>query len=230
MKETITSSRKFSREMTKKSKKKYTESGYLLTVSTGEEVFVRDEEAYRYGLYEIPEDGRDCCVFEEILMKRMLSALLEFVCFKKRTVSQIKEKAVAAVSENEPFLNQFTDAALDKLIVYMKENGYADDLAAGRSVVRRGADSRLSVRMIRSKLSEIGISEQDADILLEEIYIDENKAALELGRKKLGFIPGEKSVTEKEKVSLYRFLTSKGYGNDAVCHVLSEYGKGNDYD
>ena len=131
--------------------------------------------------------------------------VLKYVCYKKRTEYEVKNKFSKTIEEN----------LLDDVIEELKEIGYIDDSKyVLRAINEFMALNNLSIKEIKYKLMSKGVKN---DII--EDYISENYDILmEYEIKSAKKIAVKKSNLEKQDLKMY--LMKKGYKEESIKEVI----------
>ncbi len=131
--------------------------------------------------------------------------VLKYVCYKKRTEYEIRNKFAKTIEEN----------LLDDVIEELKEIGYIDDSKyVLRAINEFMALNNLSIKEIKYKLMSKGVKN---DII--EDYISENYDTLiEYEIKSAKKIAVKKSNLEKQDLKMY--LMKKGYREESIREAI----------
>ena len=131
--------------------------------------------------------------------------VLKYVCYKKRTEYEIRNKFAKTIEEN----------LLDDVIEELKEIGYIDDSKyVLRAINEFMALNNLSIKQIKYKLMSKGVKN---DII--EDYISENYDTLiEYEIKSAKKIAVKKSNLEKQDLKMY--LMKKGYREESIREAI----------
>ena len=131
--------------------------------------------------------------------------VLKYVCYKKRTEYEIRNKFAKTIEEN----------LLDDVIEELKEIGYIDDSKyVLRAINEFMALNNLSIKEIKYKLMSKGVKN---DII--EDYISENYDTLiEYEIKSDKKIAVKKSNLEKQDLKMY--LMKKGYREESIREAI----------
>lgn len=131
--------------------------------------------------------------------------VLKYVCYKKRTEYEIRNKFSKTIEEN----------LLDDVIEELKEIGYIDDSKyVLRAINEFMALNNLSIKEIKYKLMSKGVKN---DII--ENYISENYDVLiEYEIKSAKKISVKKSNLEKQDLKMY--LMKKGYREESIREAI----------
>ena len=131
--------------------------------------------------------------------------VLKYVCYKKRTEYEVKNKFSKTIEEN----------LLDDVIEKLKEIGYIDDSKyVLRAINEFMALNNLSIKEIKYKLMSKGVKN---DII--EDYISENYDILmEYEIKSAKKIAVKKSNLEKQDLKMY--LMKKGYKEESIREAI----------
>ena len=131
--------------------------------------------------------------------------VLKYVCYKKRTEYEIRNKFTKTIEEN----------LLDDVIEELKEIGYIDDSKyVLRAINEFMALNNLSIKEIKYKLMSKGVKN---DII--EDYISENYDTLiEYEIKSAKKIAVKKSNLEKQDLKMY--LMKKGYREESIREAI----------
>jgi regulatory protein len=105
----------------------------------------------------------------------------------------------------------------------LRRQGYVDDLAYARQVVRqRLGGGAVSRRRVREELYRRGVASDLANQaiteFLEDVNLDEEGAALEVGRKRLKSLAGLEPLVQRRR--LYSYLARRGYDAEVIASVL----------
>ena len=131
--------------------------------------------------------------------------VLKYVCYKKRTEYEVKNKFSKTIEEN----------LLDDVIEELKEIGYIDDSKyVLRAINEFMALNNLSIKEIKYKIMSKGVKN---DII--EDYISENYDTLiEYEIKSAKKIAVKKSNLEKQDLKMY--LMKKGYREESIREAI----------
>ena len=131
--------------------------------------------------------------------------VLKYVCYKKRTEYEIRNKFAKTIEEN----------LLDDVIEELKEIGYIDDSKyVLRAINEFMALNNLSIKEIKYKLMSKGVKN---DVI--EDYISENYDTLiEYEIKSAKKIAVKKSNLEKQDLKMY--LMKKGYREESIREAI----------
>ena len=131
--------------------------------------------------------------------------VLKYVCYKKRTEYEIRNKFAKTIEEN----------LLDDVIEELKEIGYIDDSKyVLRAINEFMALNNLSIKEIKYKLMSKGVKN---DII--EDYISENYDSLiEYEIKSAKKIAVKKSNLENQDLKMY--LMKKGYKEESIREAI----------
>ena len=131
--------------------------------------------------------------------------VLKYVCYKKRTEYEIRNKFAKTIEEN----------LLDDVIEELKEIGYIDDSKyVLRAINEFMALNNLSIKEIKYKLMSKGVKNN-----VIEDYISENYDTLiEYEIKSAKKIAVKKSNLEKQDLKMY--LMKKGYREESIREAI----------
>lgn len=115
--------------------------------------------------------------------------------------------------------NGFAKEEIDETIEKLKKYGYVDDSKTAREFIRSKIEKGWGPERIKFELVRRGISEEEAENLVKEIFgeIDEEGLIMEVAKKFLRVKKGEK-VLEKLKGFLFR----KGFSYDKIINVIEK--------
>lgn len=199
--------------------------GYCVTFNTGLSVCFSADEVAEYYFYEEAELRRPFeTVMTCILFRRLLTAVLPFVVFTKRTEMQVRRR-VSELDLNslEPVWNLYQETAVEQLMDYLRRQQYVDDGRYVQSFLRTHTQKPTSKRSLSVELSKRGIAQGLIDEALSDVELDEEAAAVMLLRKKFPNLT--ENCTQKERARVYRFLAGKGFSGETIGNVMRTYGE-----
>lgn len=210
----------------KRNKSKHTPVCYRVCFNTGLEVCFSADEVYEYHFYEEAALRHPFeTIMSRILFRRLLTGVLPFVVFTRRTEYQVLQRAEQVPCGTEPVWKQFKTSALDLLLDYLRREQYVDDMRYAQVYVRNQKEKAVSRLGMFMELTKRGISKELAEQAVSEGAPDEKESARKLLLKKLGTFTSSsgQSMSAKEKGKLYRFLAGKGFSGETIRQVMSEY-------
>lgn len=146
---------------------------------------------------------------EEVIRKRARLRAMHLLNAMERTESQLRTKL-----EEGDYPKEAVQDALD----YVKSFGYVND----EDYARRFAENRKkskSRREIQSLLLQKGLSREEVESALEEVYGQEDALdAIRRLAKKRHYDPA--TATSKEKQKLCAYLTRKGFRYEDIRQVI----------
>lgn len=146
---------------------------------------------------------------EEVIRKRARLRAMHLLNAMERTESQLRSKL-----EEGGYPKEAVQDALD----YVKSFGYVND----EDYARRFAENRKkskSRREIQSLLLQKGLSREEVESALEEVYGQEDTLdAIRRLAKKRHYDPA--TATSKEKQKLCAYLTRKGFRYEDIRQVI----------
>ncbi len=117
----------------------------------------------------------------------------------------------------------FSENAIEQTIDFMEKYSFVNDVEIAQSVVRSQDRKNSSVRQIKQKLYEKGISKEDQQQILEEMEIDERENAYHTLQKKLKTL---RNKSNEEILRKLRYtLSYKGFSYDASRYALDKIKK-----
>lgn len=191
----------------------------------------------RKGKFEVYIDHQYAfSVSEEGLYHLKLTTGMEFVpndeinrILMEDEVTRCKNRAlwiVSSTSKSAKMLYQklkienFSDSAIEKTLMFMKEYSFVDDEELARSIIRSGDRKNNSIRQIQRKLYEKGISKEVVEIAMSDTKLDELANALEIAKRKY------RSLHEKEESEIIKkvkyALSYRGFSYDAIQYASKE--------
>ncbi len=208
----------------RKHKRKAIPAAYRVVFNTGLEVCFSYDEVYEYHFYE---EAALRHTFEEmminILFRRMLTAVLPYVVFTKRTQQQVRSRVSELCCGAEPVWEQMREAAADRLMDYLISQQYVDDERYTRSYVCGQVGKPVSGRALALELRKRGIDDAVARRAIQEAAIDEVANAKALLHKRLGRQSGT-ALSAKERAKQCRYLAGKGFDGSTIQKVMADYG------
>ena len=202
--------------------------GYCVTFNTGLSVyFSSDEVAEDYFYEEAPLKHPFDTVMTRILFRRILTAVLPFVVFTKRTEMQVRRRvAELELGEIEPVWAQYREGATLLLMTYLKGEQYVDDERYVQSFLRSHTQKPTSKRSLSAELSKRGIAQGLIDAALADVEIDEAEGARVLFQKKFPEAArGRGVLSQKERAKIYRYLAGKGFSGETIRKVTQGFGE-----
>ena len=215
-------------ESTDKNRKKvkHTPVLYRVRFNTGLEVCFSADEVYEYHFYEEAELRHSFqTIMTRILFRRLLTGVLPYVVFTKRTEFQVRQRAEQISPGDESIWVQYQVDAVDMLLDYLRTEQYVNDAHYAEVFVRNQANKGVSRNAMMMELSKRGISRELAEQTVCAANPDELESAKSLLFKKLCTMhvkPGD-SLSMKEKGKLYRFLSGKGFRADTIRAAMSAW-------
>mgnify|MGYP005776970489 CR=1 FL=1 len=131
--------------------------------------------------------------------------ILKYICFKKRTEKEIRNKFSKAIEEN----------LLEDVIEELKEIGYIND----SNYIKRALNefmslNNMSIKEVKYKLLTKGIKSN----ILEDYISDNYDTLLEFEKKSAKRIAIKKSALEKNEIKNY--LIKKGYKEESIKEAI----------
>lgn len=201
------------------------QEGYCVTFNTGLSLYFSSEEVAEYYLYEEAELKHPFeTLIVRVLFRRMLTAVLPFVVFTKRTETQVRQRvAELDYEELEPAWLPFREDAMEMLLTHLRELQYVDDVRYVTSYLRVQLKKPTSKRSIASELSKRGIPRDLIETALADVELDETEAARQLIQKKFSGLSS--CCSRKEQAKVYRYLAGKGFSGETIRSVMRTYGE-----
>ncbi len=198
---------------------------YRVVFNTGLEVLFSADEVYEYNFYEEAKlRGTFDGLMTRILFRRLLTAVLPYVVYTKRTEQQVKIRAQKVSFPGEAVWAPFQEAAMEQLLDYLRTEGYVHDLHYAESYIRTQMEKPVSSYALIMELQKRGIDGEITAQLLAASAFDDVTAAKALIQKKLGKTGTEpQTLSAKERGKLYRFLSGKGFRGETIRKAMSEY-------
>lgn len=198
---------------------------YRVVFNTGFEVLFSADEVYEYNFYEEAKlRGTFDGMMTRILFRRLLTAVLPYVVYTKRTEQQVRIRAQRIAFPDEAVWVPFREAALEQLLDYLRAEGYVHDLHYAQSYIRAQMEKPVSSYALIMELQKRGIDADTTEQLLAAAAYDDVSAAKALIQKKLGKTGGAPlALSAKEREKLYRFLSGKGFRGETIRKAMSEY-------
>ena len=132
--------------------------------------------------------------------------VLKYICYKKRTEQEIKNKFCKTVEES----------LVEDVIEELKQIGYINDQAyIKRAIQEMMALKSLSVKEIQYKLLAKGISLEDV-----EQYITENQEELQEYERNSAKNIVYKKMVGKEEYEIRSYLLKKGYQEENINDAI----------
>lgn len=188
----------------------------------------------RKGKYEVYIDHQYAfSVSEEGLYLLKLTTGQKFVpsdevnrILKEDEVIRCKNRAlwiVSSTSKSTKILRQklksenFSDLAIEKTLLFMREYSFVDDEELARSIIRSGERKNHSRLQTQRKLYEKGITKEIIETVMNDTEWDELSNALEIAKRKYRSIQGkeEKEIIKKIKYA----LSYRGFSYDAIQYA-----------
>ena len=186
------------------------DKNYIVDFSNGVSFAVSAEEFFEYSLYDSDFPVR--MGFEELLhsiySKRAFSDGVRFVLASRKSKEQIRKH----LSEKG-----YSKECVESAVELLEEQDYIDDTSFAVKYIKKTIGSRIvSKRMLICELKMKGISEDTTEYCMQQLDIDDYMLAEKAVAKKRA--AGINDITK-----LRRFLSGKGFSQDAVGSVLKEY-------
>ncbi len=199
--------------------------GYCVMFNTGLSVCFSADEVAEYYFYEEAELRRPFeTIMVCILFRRLLTAVLPFVVYTKRTEMQVRRRVMEMdFSDLEPVWMQYQEEALCQLMKYLHREQYVDDARYVQSYLRIHLEKATSKRSLEMELSKRGIDQSLIDEALSEVELDETESARRLLCKKFPNMTG--NCSQKERARIYRYLAGKGFSGETIRSVMRRYGE-----
>lgn len=201
------------------------EEGYCVTFNTGLSVRFSADEVAEYYFYEEAELRRPFeTIMVCILFRRLLTAVLPFVVYTKRTEMQVRRRVEELdFSVLEPVWMQYQEEALCQLMAYLCRQQYVDDRRYVQSYLRTHLEKPTSKRSLWAELSKRGIAQDLIEEALTEVDLDETEAARVIMHKKFPDVTG--NCSQKERARIYRYLAGKGFSGETIRSVMQGCGE-----
>lgn len=164
--------------------------------------------------YEI-EEGKELTkeqyrqILEQVLMKRAKERALYLLKDKDRTEQELRRKL------DEGF---YPEAAVDKVVAFLKEYHFLDDLEYGRRYIL-ACKNRRSRKRIGFDLRKKGLEQEQISELLQEEEVSED-SQIEAFLQKRGYTP--QAASPKERGKLAAALARKGFPYEAIYRAMGE--------
>lgn len=172
--------------------------------------FLYKGEADRLGLVPDMEisEGLYTVIMQDILLKRAKLRCLNILRTADKTEQQLRTKLLQG---------GYPQDVIDQAIAYVKEYGYVDDRRYAR-IFLEGHSRTHSIREIKQKLLQKGISREDIEEAFAGACMDGEEQAIRRLAEKRHMIPGQ--IPQEELQKHYAFFMRKGFSYRAIRKVL----------
>ena len=201
---------------------------YKVVFSSSGEVRLSFDEVCEFGLYEEEKEIDVSRVCGKILESRIKKYILPYCVYCRRTEAQIIRKAERYFCEKNGYSgiwDDLMDPAMDNVLRYLREEGFAGDETYCAAFFRTNSGKDVSSARLVMELKNRGVDGEIAERAAEEAARDDEEACRRALEKKLRG-RSKDAVNEfdaKERASLYRFLSSRGFETGLVLRVLNDY-------
>jgi len=141
---------------------------------------------------------------------------LDYLAYKPRTEKEVRRKL-----EQE----DVAASVIDDVIARIQELGYLDDESYAYDYARnRFSNKQYGPQRIRRELRERGIDRHLADDAVEQVFADEDLAAIARSHAEKRWPRiAEEDDPRRQKQKLYRYLKRRGFTSDTVYRILDEF-------
>ena len=156
---------------------------------------------------EIPPASFEVFI-EETILSRAKNRALHLVSKMDRTEEDVRRK-----------LSQggYPKDVIERVIAFMKEYRYIDDLSFAKSFIRTYMDKK-SLSDIRRRLLEKGVKKAEISEAEAEVYQGDEESIIKELLRKRGY--DREAADQKEKAKTLRFLLGKGFSYDLFSDML----------
>ncbi|MBO4326469.1 MAG: regulatory protein RecX [Clostridia bacterium] len=201
---------------------------YKVVFSSSGEVRLSFDEVCVFGLYEEEKEIDVSCVCGKILENRIKKYVLPYCVYCRRTEAQIIRKVKGYFCGKNGYSgiwDELLDPAIENVLAYLREEGFAGDDAYCAAFFKTNSEKDVSSARLVMELKNRGVDGETAERAAKEAARDDEEACRKALEKKLrGRSVGAKNEFDaKEKASLYRFLSSRGFETGLVLRVLNDY-------
>ena len=166
-----------------------------------------------YGIKEGTELSNETYtkIMDEVLPKRAKSKALHLLEGMARSEANLKQKLKQGY---------YPDAIIQQAIDYVKSFGYLDDYKFTRDFVESKISQKSRREMYRLLLTK-GIERDIVETILDEYDQEEveDEAIRQIIKRRRVELD---TITFQERQKLYRYLSGKGFGYEAISRVLQE--------
>lgn len=143
---------------------------------------------------------------------RIQEAAIHLLSYRARTKAEMRRRLLQ---------KGFDEAAVDARVEDLEAHGYLDDLAFARSFVRDRVRLRgLGRYRIQQELRMRGVTGEEAQQSLDEVFADEGASEVEMARTQaLRWKARPGGGHRRDRARLVAFLQRRGYGADTVRAV-----------
>lgn len=115
--------------------------------------------------------------------------------------------------------NEYSEDIIDRIILFLKEYGYVDDLKFAMNYVSEKSNYK-SLMQMRSALILKGVSAS----FIEEAFLENNNDQSDLIRKLVEKKKIEWETADKLKIQkLYTYLSRKGFKSNEIISIIREF-------
>lgn len=154
-------------------------------------------------------------ILKNILLKQAKDKALKYLSYKMRSEKQVRDKLIQ---------NQFPSNVINKVINILKKYNYINDEEFAKTFIK----NKMNIKgygsfKISYDLKLQGINEEVfKKYLYDENFVNEEKEAIILLKKKIKNIPNIKNIDYKEKQKLYAYLSRRGFSYNTINNVFKK--------
>ncbi len=156
---------------------------------------------------EIPEASFEMFM-EDVILSRAKNRALHLVSKMDRTEEDVRRK----LSQSG-----YSKDVTERVITFMKEYRYIDDLSFAKSFIRTYMDKK-SLSDIKRRLIEKGVNKAEISEAEAEVYQGDEESIIKELLRKRGY--DREVADQKEKAKTVRFLLGKGFSYDLFSDML----------
>ena len=156
---------------------------------------------------EIPEASFEMFM-EDVILSRAKNRALHLVSKMDRTEEDLRRK----LSQSG-----YSKDVTERVITFMKEYRYIDDLSFAKSFIRTYMDKK-SLSDIKRRLIEKGVKKAEISEAEAEVYQGDEESIIKELLRKRGY--DREAADQKEKAKTMRFLLGKGFSYDLFSDML----------
>lgn len=156
---------------------------------------------------EIPEASFEMFM-EDVILSRAKNRALHLVSKMDRTEEDVRRK----LSQSG-----YSKDVTERVITFMKEYRYIDDLSFAKSFIRTYMDKK-SLSDIKRRLIEKGVKKAEISEAEAEVYQGDEESIIKELLRKRGY--DREVADQKEKAKTVRFLLGKGFSYDLFSDML----------
>ena len=156
---------------------------------------------------EIPEASFEMFM-EDVILSRAKNRALHLVSKMDRTEEDVRRK----LSQSG-----YSKDVTERVITFMKEYRYIDDLSFAKSFIRTYMDKK-SLSDIKRRLIEKGVKKAEISEAEAEVYQGDEESIIKELLRKRGY--DREVADQKEKAKTVRFLLGRGFSYDLFSDML----------